>query len=190
MSRGRQATRDQKIAVQLLALAGHKPAEVYRMLEEKGLLKDPNPDLGRRTIERMVRDAKPLDPSGPWSFAAADPEEARLVLDVVVWVFHWSKGRTWLTNEVTSWVARVREAAPGVPTNWAYHLAIAYQGATQRRQDSRSLDVVLAVKPWEVEGAEDDEGEAGTEFDRRYALMQWAHDELGPPDMHIDHLIA
>lgn len=166
---------------------GWGKSQIYRDLIDKEKL-DAGGRPSKSTIERLVDTLRPRDTSGPWSFSDSDPAAARLVIDVVAWAFQMTEGRVWLTNELARWVGRIRETSPGVPAGWAYNLAVAYQSAEKRRQDTRILDIVLATKPWDVEaeGSENDEGE----HDRRLAFMQWAYKELGPPNMHIDHLVT
>jgi hypothetical protein len=103
----------------------------------------------------MVREAVPLDESGPWSFAdasGADPDKARLVLDVVVAIFRASEGRVWLTNSLADWVARIRTVSPTVPPGMAYALAFSYRSFRSQNKDTRCLDIVLATKFWERRG--------------------------------------
>ncbi|MBA3450537.1 MAG: hypothetical protein H0T18_04930 [Chloroflexia bacterium] len=110
----------------------------------------PHPSLVKKTIERMVQRYKPLDLSGPWSFVDAEPEEARLVLDVLLDTFDWTGGRVWLTRDLARWIVRVRTASPDIPAPWAYAFGLAYR-LLNEQEDGRHLDLALAATPW-IEG--------------------------------------
>src|SRR4051812_6752505 len=101
MPKGTQVRLEVVQEVKRLAMTGAGKAQIYRYLEEN---RDSNerPYLdaeglpSKSTIDRLVDRLRPTDPSGPWSFADAsdaDPDKARLVLDVVVAIFRASEGR-------------------------------------------------------------------------------------------------
>jgi hypothetical protein len=139
--------------------------------------------VSERTIARRIHDLVPVDPSGPWSLADADadPEEARLILDVVAYMDEITDGRIWLTRNLAHWIARVRRAAPTVPAEWAYGLAWGYQSSSASPSSSRCLDLVLGIKPWERELREDQWDSirkrcrklGGVHADAMLALARW-----------------
>jgi hypothetical protein len=142
----RQATVQQEEEIQRLTYLGYGPAQIYRELERQGLFR--NHPLSKRTIERMVRRFAPLDSSGPWSFRDADPEDARLVLDVLVDTYEQTDGRVWLTNDVADMVIRLRKVAQGIPSQDAYFLARAYL-AVGEEGDTRALDLAVSLRIWD-----------------------------------------
>jgi hypothetical protein len=151
MSRGRQIPIDVDREIAALVRAGYGPAQISRHLEQ-----GPNAgEVSEKTVQRRVRDLRPGDSSGPWSAADADPEEARLVLDVVAEVFFSTAGRVWPTKNHVAEIARLRKTAPSIPPLWADNLARAYRLCKEQRRDSRHLDLALALRPWEgPEGAD------------------------------------
>jgi hypothetical protein len=149
MAGRQQATIEQQRAVEQFAALGDSAANIHRMLGSLGLYEYPNPDLSKRTIERMVsrisRD-KLADASGPWSALDA-PEQARLVLDVAAYVFDMSEGQVWITKDLAQWIARVRTVDPEIPPFFTFALARGYQSA-KTNEESRKLDLELDAKPW------------------------------------------
>ena len=113
-------------------------------------LNDPHPALAERTIQRRVSALKHQDSSDPWSLVGADPEVARLVLDVLLDTFVWTDGRVWLTREVARWVACVRLVSPTIPLAWAYLFGLQYQRCGED-DDCRHLDLLLAATPWDAD---------------------------------------
>jgi hypothetical protein len=104
-----------------------------------------------KTIQNWARKLSPPDPSGPWTLdEKSDPEEARLVLEVLPEIVDWTHGRLWPTREMALWIARVRIAAPTIPPRLAYVVARAYRVMTAQKQDARELDLFLGLRIWEA----------------------------------------
>jgi len=79
---------------------------------------------GARTVEVLVKQARPADASGRWSFALDEQDLARWVLPVLADVIEVTKGRRrTLTVQEADWVARIRRAIPNLPGWEAYQLA-------------------------------------------------------------------
>jgi hypothetical protein len=135
-----------------LLVEGHtNAAEMYRHCQGLGLLGE-NP-VSDRTFARWVKRIKPgisvKDPSGPWRFAEADPEEAALLLDVLLAVEERTKGVLTLTAALAEWVVRLRTASPGMPPWIAFAFASAYRRRSVAQEESRDLDLLLAARTWE-----------------------------------------
>lgn len=169
MSKGRQVSVQIQQEVTRLVREGFEPAQIARELERKQWLgSDP---VSSRTLQRMVRDLRPTDDSGPWSLAEADADQARLILDVLSYAIGSMSGaRAWPSADLARWIAHVKAAAPGVPASWAYGLAWAYQ--TRQAEDTRLLDMALALRPWASE----------SDLEWFVHLVQCSRETLGPPD--------
>jgi hypothetical protein len=160
MPKGTQVRLEVVQEVKRLSMMGAGKAQIYRYLEENRDSKgrpylDAEGLPSKSTIDRLVDRHRPADPSGSWSFADAsdaDPDKARLVLDVVVAIFRASEGRVWLTNTLADWVARIRTVSPAMPPGMAYALAFSYRSLRAQNKDTRCLDIVLASKFWERRG--------------------------------------
>jgi hypothetical protein len=148
--RGRQASARVQAAVLRLGIGeGRGAAWIHRELFPNGA-QDPD-HVTVKTIQRMIQDLRgpTADTSKPWTFLAADAEDAARILDVAAHVCDMSDGREWLTQEQAAWVLRVRIAAPDAPSYWAWWLAHAYHLlADDPNADSRALDLTLAAAPW------------------------------------------
>jgi hypothetical protein len=144
MSRGRQASVAVQRRVMDLAQEGFTPSQIHRELFPDG---QGSPDfVSKKTVERMVKDFAPADSSGPWSLVGADPEEARTILDVLA---HELTSRpVWPTRERARWIARVRTAAPDIPTAWAREIAHGYEIFCEYPLMVRYIDLALILRPW------------------------------------------
>jgi hypothetical protein len=150
MARGPKADVAQRRAIQNLVDEGHGATAIIKELNRQGLLSEPHPTFHPRTIERMVQKLKVSDESGPWSLAEAEtPEDAQLLLDVVLHIPLWTQGRVWISKDLAKWILRVRKASPTVPIDWAYRLARRYQARHAAGEDTRYLDLILASQSWE-----------------------------------------
>lgn len=99
---------------------GDSPTRALDRLSRTPEYSDRLPSL--RTVERMRRS---LRPGERWSFAAADPDEARFVLPVIA-----ALGANALSRETAGWIAKVRRAAPALSAEDAFRWAIRYQAAS------------------------------------------------------------
>jgi hypothetical protein len=147
MSRGKQSNFAQEQMIRQLYAEGYSAAQIDDALNTQGLYSPPNPPLELRTIYRRVKELRSTDLSAPWFLTTADPEDARLVLDVVFDTFDWTGGRVWLSQNLANRVVMVRTASPAIPLAWAYAFALAYQ-LLGEQDDSRNLDLLLAATPW------------------------------------------
>jgi hypothetical protein len=141
-------------AIWQLARAKWTPAQIYHELRrqqaEEGKFKGRRlPVL--RTVERAAAKAVPLDTSGWWSLADADPEDAALVLPVLAEAAEMSGGR-WrrFSKDLAGWIVKVRVAAPDIPPLWAFSIAQAYR--SQNEESVAGLDEVLSFAPWRGRG--------------------------------------
>jgi hypothetical protein len=91
----------------------------------------------------MVGKLAPHDESGPWSLRDATPDEARVVLEVLVDMFERTEGRVWLTKEVARWIVKIRAASPLLPSIFVYVYARMYQAVGIG--DTRQLDLMVGM---------------------------------------------
>src|SRR5829696_5625872 len=145
MPRGRSTTIEQERVIYQLVQEGYSAAQIYRELNAKGLLGE-NP-FTPKTVERRVREFARLDASGPWSMVDADPEEARLVLDVLAFAYAETEGRAWISKERAKWIVRVRTACPTISDELAGWVAREYQRLTSAGGDTQHLDLFLGTRP-------------------------------------------
>lgn len=108
-----------------------------------------------RTVQNIVADLKPRDPSGPWSLADADTDEAALVMPVWREVVDYTQGKiSHLTTAEAKWIVRIRRVAPELYPNglsfWnIYLLAREYVLLIEQKKPTTGPDVYLAYAPWE-----------------------------------------
>jgi hypothetical protein len=183
MSRGKQSNFAQEQMIRQLYFEGYRAAQIHAALNARGLYSHPNSPLSQKTIERRVRELRSTDLSAPWSLSGADPDDARLVLDVLLDTFDWTGGRVWLTHNLANWVVKVRTASPTIPLAWAYAFALAYQ-SLQEQEDARHLDLALAAMPW-VEGRWSHEQwerviDASLAPEKLHTLLSLGAYEIGP----------
>jgi len=104
----------------------------------------PRPSL--RTVQDIVREFRPPDPSSKWSVAEAEGDEARLVLPVMVQIALRSKQRRLhVTNGEADWIIRVRRAVPELDPWRVYQLARMYMVMQARKQPTDTLDLLLGL---------------------------------------------
>jgi hypothetical protein len=109
----------------------------------------------KRTIERMVQKLRPVETSEPWSLAEEeDPANARLLLDVGLYVADLSLGCVWVSMDLGRWVIRLLKACSALPAKRDYFFARHYQTHAPET-DSRLLDLLLASRFWEGEPPHD-----------------------------------
>jgi hypothetical protein len=140
----RKVTVELDTRVRELVFLGYGAAQIHRQLASEELINEEgNPS--EKTIQRMVKDYTPEDPSGPWSFAESTGEEARLILPVLAAVLEQTAGDGGaISRDIAAWIVRIRTAAPTLPPWDAYGYAILYRAAAAHKRDTRELDRRLA----------------------------------------------
>ena len=148
----RRVDDDVIVFIQMLAVAGRSAAEIHRHLEASDRF------AGRklptvRTIQRIVNDLGPADPSGPWQLDKAEPGTERLVLDVLAEVVHFSRGRRqYVTNDEAEWIVRLdRATRPREEGNYMmlmdlYALVRQYMARIARGEATTDLDLYIAFR--------------------------------------------
>jgi hypothetical protein len=133
--------------IERLVPFGRSPTTIHNYLRDQGFYQRQGWEPHLRTIQNKVKELSPPDPSGRWSFAKADPAEARLVLPVLAAVLEKTQGRLWLTEDAADWIVRIKTAAPTLPDDWwTYVYARTYQRDGEK---AVWLDRFLAFRPWE-----------------------------------------
>ncbi|TEU16580.1 MAG: hypothetical protein E3J25_02785 [Anaerolineales bacterium] len=108
-----------------------------------------------RTVQNIVADLRPPKASDPWALAAADTDEAALVMPVwreVVEYTQWEVSH--LTKAEAEWIVKIRRVAPelypeGLSFSHIYLLAREYVLLTDREKPTTGPDAYLAYAPWE-----------------------------------------
>jgi hypothetical protein len=77
---------------------------------------------------------------------AADPEEARLVLPVLLTILEVAQGEPvlTLTRGQGAWLAKIRHAAPALELHDSWLMALHYRAREIAQQDTGDLDAMLA----------------------------------------------
>ena len=120
------------------------PAQIYREIGERDQSR-----VSRRTVERIVKENRVKDETGPWLMKETDGEDARLILNVLAGVMTWSKGyRQSITKAEAEWILRISKAAPGLSTRNIWLVAATYRSRDHRGADTTDLDAYLSFMPW------------------------------------------
>lgn len=135
MSRRWSIEPDVEDELQTLLALGTSPARAIARLAAEPTYRERLPSL--RTAQRMAREVRPASPGERWSFAHADPDEARLILPVLAVV---AEGYGSLSRETAAWLVRVRIAAPDLTPRDAFLWAIRYQAAAATARPTMHLD--------------------------------------------------
>ena len=115
--------------------------EIKRLLDEE-LERSPS----ERTLQKMVKWAS-VTPAEPWTLADADRDEIALITPV--WAVALGEGGR-LTKGAADWIVRVRTAAPDLPPDdvWAMALLYVTDGLFVTEGLRDALDAVIAFAPW------------------------------------------
>jgi hypothetical protein len=100
-----------------------------------------------RTIQRLVKEVRPPDPTDTWSVTNSDTDEAAAVLPVLAATVKQRAGAPISCGEAI-WIHRVSTLAPGLSSQGVWFLARAYFTRELRHQDAGDLDALLAFAPW------------------------------------------
>jgi hypothetical protein len=140
--------------IESLALEGHTAAQVEQELNHQKV--PPAQQPSRRTIQRIVQEARITDQSGPWSLGDSTAEEAALVLPVLRAYLNLTSLRQvekprdlFITRAEARWIAKIARVAPGLHVVDVYRLARAYLARESRGLPTYDLDALLAFEPWD-----------------------------------------
>ena len=152
--------------IEFLARSGWSPTQIQNQLSDnmkKGArerhkpddkhdhIPDHIPDI--RTIRDMVGVIKSSDTSGRWSMVDCEPEDARLVLDVLAGCMaHHSNMigyNNYFTEAQAEWVIKLSKATAGAPARIIATLVHLYMTRVAKGiVDMTDLDGYLAFTPW------------------------------------------
>lgn len=134
-------------AIGNLALRGFTPIQIYRHLEEKEEFKGKLPSL--RTVQTIVKQNLPRDPSEPWSLADSKRGDVPSVLETLAAVIEQTEGRiTSLSVAQAEWIARIDSAAPDIDPWDRFLVTVMYQKLAETDGSTKDLDAFLAFAPW------------------------------------------
>ena len=104
----------------------------------------------KRTIQRMVKERRTTDTTGSWSLADAEPDQAKLVLEVLPTKVAETSGQSSrFTIGEADWLIRIRSAAPDLPMRIAWLLSRMYLSRQSKGDDTHDLDCFLSYQPWQ-----------------------------------------
>lgn len=191
--RGRPRKSDHAVkAIKLLAASGYSDAAIRRWFEEHMGQEEVELPGGERvspwyetvpdwsTVRKYAETSRPLDPSGWWEPATAEPEQVRAVLPVATAVYTATDGRVRLTNDLAALIQRFVSAEPSIPPFAAYILALRMRHARDAGDATaeRLIWAAVGLRAWT------DEGEAALDrlIDRlpdAGRLRRWRRIDLG-----------
>jgi len=149
-TRNRQRNMDPTLKkwIEMMARRGHSPAEIHREIEasDEFVHLEKLPVL--RTVERVVEDAWIRDKTGPWSITDCQPEDSRIILDVLADVIFGLGAKRVFTKAEAAWILRIRKLAPDLSSVAVLDLALSYISAEGRGESTEMHDWYLAFKPW------------------------------------------
>ena len=134
------------------ARSGWLPAQILKYLEDTyGKVENVPRDI--RTIRRRVKAVRSSDTSGRWSMVDCEPEDARIVLDVLAGCMENHStmigNSNYFTINQAEWVIKLSKAAPGANARIIATLVHLYMSRVAKGiVDNSDLDAYLAFKPW------------------------------------------
>jgi hypothetical protein len=152
MPRGKQVPYPVRNAIRALAWEGVGAAEIERELERKRWFGTYPVSL--RTIQNVAKQARQQEspePVGPWTLNDCDPEDVRLIRDVLALAIGPYPRPWWPSRALVQQMIRVRQAAPDIPADWALTVARTYHTLLANGEDARQLDMILVLRPWRDE---------------------------------------
>ena len=133
------------------ALDGLTAAEIARELDKLVLSGSLSPDQVPhiRTIQRHVKDVRPVDPSGRWRLSVVDDDDAAFLLSARAAVISATEGRVReISVAAAAWLRAIHAVAPDLEAWSAHRLARSYLSRIEQKQDTGDLDAWLAFGPW------------------------------------------
>jgi hypothetical protein len=129
----------------------YTPIQIFKELNQKFKKQKREPELpSLRTVQLMVKEREILDTSGTWSIKDNEPEDAKLILEILANVIILSHGKKRnFTNKEAEWVLKIRKIIPDVSLVQVWRIARKYllyesQGITS----TEGWDAYLAFTPW------------------------------------------
>ena len=113
-------------------------------------------DFSQRTVERIVREFRPPQPSEEgerenwWSLDDSEGDDGRLVLEALRGLIVLRRGveGPFFTKWEAHWIAKVLKAAPDLPREIAWLVAVRYGYSINAGQSPDALNHYLAFCPW------------------------------------------
>ena len=120
------------------------PVAIHRQI--KGQFGESNVPSSINTIKDLIEEILKLEPSQPWTFESAEPDDIAIIAPV--WAGVLEHGAR-LTKGQAACIVRVRSAAPDLPPEDAWAIATIYDAGQLFGHDVRyALDALLAFRPW------------------------------------------
>jgi len=143
-----------EIEDRIAVLAQREPrwsaGQIYEQLlleYDENKLKTPPPS--KRTVERIVKEWRGVDLTGPWNLYTAAPEDVPLVLPVLAAVINWTQGAiTSLTNGEARIIANIRSVAPDFGLVDSFLWARLYRRRIENNEPTDDFDAYLSYAPW------------------------------------------
>ena len=137
---------DVLVMIQKLAddAANFSARQILTKLEEDLPNDKKLPDV--RTVQRIVRERRPIDASGMWSWQSSSPDEAQLILQVLGMAIVRSRGvQNMMTNDDAEWILKIRGVAPSLKPYTVWSLVRLYKMRKALQEDVTDLDTFLAL---------------------------------------------
>lgn len=128
-----------------MAQDGWTGAAITRQLEDEFGDRAPRSE---RTVQDIVRKApRPAPPSKWWSIGEAPADEAAAVVPVLGELVR-QRIADRISQDLGPMIAKLREVAPDMPAIPTFRMASRYLMAAQGSQDTKWLDVYMALELW------------------------------------------
>jgi hypothetical protein len=166
-------------AIESLAVEGHEGRQIHAELIRLGKLRDTADQTGVqnaeapdwaegdvpdvRTVQRIVKDHRPTDPSGtPWALTLDNAEQAAAILRVQAGVAKSHRVRLELSVSQANWVWSVSKIAPDLSPWWTYRVGLLLWRRDTAGEPTTDLQGWLAFRPW---ASDDDANEYSKAID-------------------------
>lgn len=177
--------------IEFLAVKNRKAAEIIQALRQNPKYAE-RPDFpSERKVQRIVREFRPRDPSGPWRFNDSDTERSstRFLLSVAAAVVEHTDARIrGITNAEAAWLEDIYAAAPEIHPWIAFEMAREYMRREAQGKTTEDLDDLLAFAPWRATEETAVEGswrryakalDSGVPSAPSYILWHWLATSIG-----------
>ena len=149
MAQGKKSSQAVVDVIHALVISGMGAARIHRTLHSGGFF-DNETAIDVRTVQRYVNQLKHPELRTDWDRTSMNGGDAKLVLEVISRIAELTIGyRTSVTSQEASWILWVRQAAPDMPLDLAWLVAVSY---VVRSADPTAslvdLDVFISCEPW------------------------------------------
>jgi len=147
----RKTAGDIQLAIEKLALEEPRlgPAQILGMLQRDRHFRRRTDLPEIRTVQRIVKDVRVPDTSGPWQFGDSPADVQDVILDTLAALVTWTEGRVQeLTADEAETLAQLAPRTRTMDARQRWRLAQLYRLRRARDASTADLDQFLAFAPW------------------------------------------